>query len=79
MYCRNLCKEHYWAEAAIASQKSLLSEFLLETWYICMMGGRPQVQSMFMDLWKPTHKLLGTIVKHSAVDAKVENPCGVAR
>ena len=26
---------------------------------------------MFMDLWKPTHQLLGTIVKHSAVDAKV--------
>ena len=35
-------------------------------------GGRPQVQSMFMDLWKPTHKLLGTIVKHSAVDVKVK-------
>ena len=27
---------------------------------------------MFMDLWKPTHKLLGSIVKHSAVDAKVK-------
>ena len=35
-------------------------------------GGRPQVQSMFMDLWKPTHKLLGTIVKHCVVDAKVK-------
>ena len=30
-------------------------------------GGRPQAQPMFMDLGKPTHKLLGTIVKHSAV------------
>ena len=35
-------------------------------------GGRPHVQSMFMDLWKPPHKLLGSIVKHSAVDAKVK-------
>lgn len=35
-------------------------------------GGRSQVQAMFMDLWKPTHKLLGTIVKHSAVDVKVK-------
>ena len=34
-------------------------------------GGRPNVQSMFMDLWKPTHKLLGSIVKHSAVDVKM--------
>ena len=34
-------------------------------------GGRPNVQSMFMDLWKPTHKLLGSIVKHRAVDVKV--------
>ena len=31
------------------------------------------MQSMFVDLWKPTHKLLGTIAKHSAVDAKVKN------
>ena len=27
---------------------------------------------MFIDLWKPTHKLLGTIGKYSAVDAKVQ-------
>ena len=30
----------------------------------------PQAQSMFMDLWKTTHKLLGTIVKQSAVGVK---------
>ena len=41
-------------------------------------GGRPRVQSMFMDLWKPTHKLLGSIVKHRAVNVKMKNPCGVA-
>ena len=35
-------------------------------------GGRRQVQSMFIDLWKPTHKVLGTIVKHDAVDVKVK-------
>ena len=41
-------------------------------------GGRPQVQSMFVDLWKPTHKL-GHIVEHSAVDAKMKkSPSGVA-
>ena len=28
---------------------------------------------MCIDLWKPTHKLLGSIVKHSAVDVKVKN------
>ena len=27
---------------------------------------------MFIDLWKPTHKLLGTIVNHSAVDVKMK-------
>ena len=37
------------AEEATASQTSLLSEFMLETWYLCMRG-RPQVQSMFIDL-----------------------------
>ena len=26
---------------------------------------------MFIDIWKPTHKLLGTIAKHIAVDVKV--------
>ena len=26
---------------------------------------------MFIDLWKPTHMCLGTIVKHSAVDANM--------
>jgi hypothetical protein len=41
-------------------------------------GGRPNVQSMFMDLWKPTHKLLGSIVKHCAVAVKMKNPCGAA-
>ena len=42
-------------------------------------GGSPQVQSMFIDIWKPTHKLLGTIVKHSAVDVKMQpSLCGVA-
>ena len=28
---------------------------------------------MYMDLWKPTRKVLGSIVKHSAVDVKVKN------
>ena len=28
---------------------------------------------MFMDIWKPTHKLLGTIVNHITVDVKVTN------
>ena len=41
-------------------------------------GGGPYVQSMFVDLWKPTHKLLGSIVKHRAVDVKMKKPCGVA-
>ena len=27
---------------------------------------------MFIDIWKPTHKLLGTLVNHSAVDVKVK-------
>ena len=31
-------------------------------------GGRSQAQAMFVDLWKPTHKVLGTVVKHSAVE-----------
>ena len=35
-------------------------------------GGRPQAQSMFIDLWKPMRKLFGTIVKHSAVDVKMK-------
>ena len=35
-------------------------------------GGRQTLQQMFVDIWKPTHKLLGTIVKHSAVDMKVK-------
>ena len=30
-------------------------------------GGRMSVQPMFVDLWKPTHKVLGTVVKHCAV------------
>ena len=34
-------------------------------------GGRSQVQAMFVDLWKPTHKVLGTVVKHSAVEMKL--------
>ena len=34
-------------------------------------GCTPQVQSMFINLWKPTRTLLGTVVKHSAVGAKV--------
>ena len=68
-----------WAEEASASQTSILFEFLLETWYLCMIGGRPQVQSMFTDIWKPTRKLLGTIVKNSAVDVNIKkSPCGVA-
>ena len=37
-------------------------------------GGKPNVHSMFLDLWKPTRKLLGSIVKHSAVAVKVKNP-----
>ena len=41
-------------------------------------GGWPNVQSMFMDLWKPTHKLFGSIVKHRAEDLKMKKPCGVA-
>ena len=67
-----MCKEPYWAEEASAKQRSLLSEFLLETWYLCTIGGRPQAQSMFIDLWKPTHKLLGTILNHSAADVNVK-------
>jgi hypothetical protein len=35
-------------------------------------GGRPSVQQLFLDIWKPTHKVLGTVVKHSAVDMKVK-------
>jgi len=35
-------------------------------------GGRSQVQAMFVDLWKPTHKVLGTVVKHSAVEMKLK-------
>ena len=35
-------------------------------------GGRPHVQSMFMNVWKPTHKLLGSIVNRGAVDVKVK-------
>ena len=34
-------KEPYWAEEATASKTSLLSEFLMETWYLCMMGQAP--------------------------------------
>ena len=28
---------------------------------------------MFMDLWKPTHKLFGSIVKHRAVNVKMKS------
>ena len=35
-------------------------------------GGRMPVQAMFVDLWKPTHKVLGTVVKHSAVEVKLK-------
>ena len=35
-------------------------------------GGRPNVQSMFMDLWKPTRKLFGNHVKHREVDVKMK-------
>ena len=77
-----MCNEPFFlggAEEATTSQTILLSEFLLETWYICMLG-RPPAQSMFMNLWKPTYKLLGTTVKRSAVYVKVEtSSCGVAR
>jgi hypothetical protein len=35
-------------------------------------GGRSPVQAMFVDLWRPTHKVLGTVVKHSAVEVKLK-------
>ena len=34
-------------------------------------GGRGQVQAMFPDLWKPTRKSSGTVMKHVAVDVKL--------
>ena len=36
------------------------------------MVGQAQVQSMFIDLWKRMHKLLGTVVENSAVDVKMQ-------
>lgn len=35
-------------------------------------GGRSGVQQMFTDLWRPTHKLLGHVVKHSALAVEVK-------
>jgi len=35
-------------------------------------GGRTSLQQMLVDLWKPTHKVLGTVVKHCAVEVKLK-------
>ena len=35
-------------------------------------GGRPTVQQMFLDIWKPTRKVSGAVVKNSAMDVKVK-------
>ncbi|MFM7981890.1 MAG: hypothetical protein ACKPKO_21480 [Candidatus Fonsibacter sp.] len=77
-------EEPYWAEEASLSELQLefqlisLSEFHLETLYVCMMGGKPSVRSMFIDLKMPMNKLTGIIVKHSAVYVNENIPHGVA-